>query len=44
MVNNSHLVMWHVACIGLPQVQHLVDFANKSNYYRKENCDVTLPS
>ena len=44
MVCNSHLVMWHVACVGLTQVQHLVDFANKTNYYREEKCDDTMPS
>ena len=32
------------ACVGLPQVQHLVDYANKPNCYREEKCDVTLPS
>ena len=30
MVYNSHLVTWHVACVGLPLVQHRVDFANSN--------------
>ena len=34
MVYISHLVTWHVACVGLSLVQHRVDFAksNLANY------------